>query len=72
MTRIARMEQRTLFDLEKLAPPARSTRTTALDRRLIIDGLREIHRLTTEPEIRQITEDLLFAHRIPLDGEPAA
>jgi len=61
-------EQRTLFDWEKAELPA-SKRVTALDRRFVIEALRDIYRLSNEPHIRRIADDVLFAHRIPTEEE---
>jgi hypothetical protein len=43
------------------------TQMTTLDRRFVIDALRDIARFSTEPHIRRIAEDVLFAHRISID-----
>lgn len=63
------MRQHTLFDLGKLdsGSARRRNRTTPLDRRFVIDAIRDIYRLSSEPHIRQIAEDVLFAHRIPIE-----
>jgi len=42
---------------------------TALDRRFVIEALRDIYRLSTEPHIRRIADDVLFAHRISTEDE---
>ena len=59
-------EQRALFDWAE-TKAATETRITTLDRRFVIDALHDIVRLSTEPHIRRIAEDVLFAHRIPID-----
>jgi hypothetical protein len=61
-------EQRTLFDWESAELPV-SKRVTALDRRFVIEALRDIYRLSSEPHIRRIADDVLFAHRIPTEEE---
>jgi len=61
-------EQRTLFNWETLELPE-SKRVTALDRRFVIEALRDIYRLSTEPHIRRIADDVLFAHRIPTEDK---
>jgi len=61
-------EQRALFDWETIELPA-SKRVTALDRRFVIEALRDIYRLSNEPHIRRIADDVLFAHRIPTEDE---
>lgn len=61
-----------LFDLEALGPGPANHRTTAIDRRFVIDAVRDIYRLSNEPHIRQIAEDVLFAHRIPTEEEPSS
>jgi hypothetical protein len=65
------VEQRTLFDLDALAPEVseRRDRVTALDRRFVIAALRDIYHRSTEPHIRRIADDVLFAHRIPTEEE---
>jgi hypothetical protein len=64
-------EQRTLFDWENAALPE-SKRVTALDRRFVIEALRDIYRLSNEPHIRRIADDVLFAHRIPMEEDPVS
>lgn len=61
-------EQRTLFNWETAELPA-SKRVTALDRRFVIEALRDIYRLSNEQHIRRIADDMLFAHRIPTEEE---
>ena len=61
-------EQRTLFNWETVELPE-SKRVTALDRRFVIEALRDIYRLSNEPHIRRIADDVLFAHRIPTEDE---
>jgi hypothetical protein len=57
-----------LFDWETAKMPE-SKRVTALDRRFVIEALRDIYRLSTESHIRRIADDVLFAHRIPTEDE---
>jgi len=64
-------EQRTLFNWETLELPE-SKRVTALDRRFVIEALRDIYRLSNEPHIRRIADDVLFAHRIPMEEEQSS
>jgi hypothetical protein len=64
-------EQGTLFDWETVELPA-SKRVTALDRRFVIEALRDIYRLSSEPHIRRIADDVLIAHRIPTEEEPVS
>jgi hypothetical protein len=59
-------EQGALFDWVETQAVTK-TRITALDRRFVIDALCDIARLSTEPHIRRIAEDVLFAHRISID-----
>lgn len=63
-----RPKQHTLFDWEKVELPS-SKRVTALDRRFVIAALRDTYRLSNEPHIRRIADDVLFAHRIPTEEE---
>jgi len=60
-----------LFDWETAKKPE-SKRVTALDRRFVIEALRDIYRLSNEPHIRRIADDVLFAHRIPTEDEPVS
>ena len=65
------MRQPTLFELPTTRTKRGSNdrRKRPLDRDLVIEALRDIHRLSGEPHIRQIAEDVLFAHRIPVNEE---
>jgi hypothetical protein len=69
-SRVFAPSKRTLFDWENAELPV-SKRVTALDRRFVIEALRDIYRLSGEPHIRRIADDVLFAHRIPTEEEQA-
>ena len=60
-----------LFDWETAKMPD-AKRVTALDRRFVIEALRDLYRLSSEPHIRRIADDVLFAHRIPMEEEQSS
>lgn len=58
------MRQQALFELRshREQPVERVLRKVPIERKLVLEALRDIHRLSSESHIQKIAENVLFFH----------